>query len=131
MKILTGVCGCAVLCLLIWAFWFLEAGNIGDRSVVGTYTVEAGGDSYALVLKTDHTFRQDFLHQSKTEHVDGSWRLFGEAGIAFSPNFIKLPGQTMNSDGTAYGQIKNTFGIVSITLAPNPGGPILHKNWSH
>ena len=59
--------------------------------------------------------------------AEGSWHVFGEGGIAFSEEFLKVPGEEMGASGRPYGQIRNWFGIVSITLAPNPGGPRLHK----
>jgi hypothetical protein len=105
----------------------LEAGNISARSIAGTYVFADNGVSSVLVIKPDHTYKQQFVHQGDAETVEGTWRLFGEAGIAFSKSFMRLPGQTINQDGVAYGQVKNTFGFVSVTLAPNPGGPVLRK----
>ena len=131
MKILAWVGGGVVVCFLAWAFWYMEAGNISDNSISGTYTITVDGNSSVLVLNPDRTFRQRLTHQGKTDNAEGSWRLFGEAGIAFFNGFMQLPGQTINHDGTAYGQIKNTFGAVSITLAPNPGGPTFHRRRFH
>jgi hypothetical protein len=131
MRKLAWLGGGLALCFLLWAFWYLEAGNIGESSIAGTYTIAVDGDSSVLVLKPDHTFRQEMVHQGRSDDAQGSWRLFGEAGIAFSGDFKRLPGQTINQNGTAYGQIRNTFGAVSITLAPNPGGPTFHRKWLH
>lgn len=131
MKKVAWLGGGVALCFLVWAFWYLEAGNIGESSIAGTYTIAADGDSSVLVLKPDHTFRQELVRQGKADNAEGSWRLFGEAGIAFSEGFMRLPGQTISQDGTAYGQVKNTFGAVSIALAPIPGGPTFHRKWLH
>jgi hypothetical protein len=123
-----------VFAWLVWAFWYVEAGNFNDNNVCGTYVIQLNGEASTLVLRHDHSFSQERNISGKTLHAQGSWRLFpsdSQSHISFSSDFLKLPGQELNPDGTAYGQLKNRFGFLSLTLAPEPDGPTFYKRWLH
>ena len=113
--------------VMIVVFWYREGENFSDGAVSGTYTLQLNGEASTLVLRLDHTFQQQLGRAGKVEHSEGTWRVSGEGHIAFSGEFLKLSGEEMSPAGQAYGQIKNWFGLISITLAPNPNGPTFHK----
>jgi hypothetical protein len=73
-------------------------------------------------------FQQELGRSGHVEHAQGEWRLFGEGHAAFSEQFLTIHGEPLDSDGTAYGVVKKSFGILpSICLDPSPGGPTYHK----
>lgn len=114
----------------VFAFWYVEASNFSDGNVPGTYELRRDGEWSILVLQGDHTFHQRLYSGATTKSASGSWRLFpsdSQSHIQLSKEFLKLSGQELNPDGTAYGQLENYFGLLSITMAPNPDGPRLHK----
>jgi hypothetical protein len=116
-----------LLTLTLGLFWYWEGENFSDRAVSGTYTFRLNGEGSTLVLRPDHSFQQELDSAGTVRRAVGSWHVFGEGGIAFSEEFLKVPGKEMGASGRPYGQIENWFGIVSITLAPNPNGPRFHK----
>ena len=129
MKV-TGGAWVAVILLLTVAlglFWYWEGENFSDGAVCGTYTLRQNGEVVTLVLTPDHRFQQELDGPGAVRRAEGSWRVSGEGHIAFSSEFLKVSGEEMSPAGQAYGQIENWFGIVSITLAPNPDGPRFHK----
>jgi len=129
MKV-TGGAWVAVILLLtvvLGLFWYWEGENFSDGAVCGTYTLRQNGEVVTLVLTPDHRFQQELDGPGAVRRAEGSWRVSGEGHIAFSSEFLKVSGEEMSPAGQAYGQIENWFGIVSITLAPNPDGPRFHK----
>jgi hypothetical protein len=116
-----------LLTVTLGLFWYWEGENFSDRAVSGTYTFRLNGETSTLVLRPDHSFQQELDSAGTVRRAEGSWHVFGEGGIAFSEEFLKVPGEEMGASGRPYGQIENWFGIVSITLAPNPDGPRFHK----
>jgi len=129
MKV-TGAAWAAVILLLTVAlglFWYWEGENFSDGAVCGTYTLRQNGEAVTLVLTPDHRFQQELESAGTVRRAEGGWHIFGEGGIGFSEEFLNVTGEEMGPSGRPYGQIRNWFGIVSITLAPNPGGPRLHK----
>jgi len=120
-------CGVILLVVFLWA-WYSIAADYGYKAVSGVYVLRVNGETSILVLKPDQTFQQELLRSGKTQHAEGSWRLFGEGHVAFSREFINIPGEELSLDGAAYAQVKKSFGIfLSIALDPNPGGPTYHK----
>jgi hypothetical protein len=117
-----------LLAVAIGMVWFWEGENFSDGAVSGTYTFNVNGESTILVLGLDHTFRQEQKKDRKVTHAEGKWHVFGEGGIGFSQEFLRVSGQEAASTSQVNGQIKNWFGLVSITLAPNPDGPTFRKN---
>ena len=116
-----------LLVISIPIFWYWEGENFSDGAVYGTYALSLDGETSSLILTRDHLFRQQLDNAGTVKRAEGSWRVSGEGHIAFSKDFLKVPGEEMSPAGQAYGQIENWFGLVSITLAPNPDGPRFHK----
>jgi hypothetical protein len=129
-KIKMVVLALGVILLLVVAiptFWYWEGENFSDGTVSGTYFLQLNGESSTLVLRPDHSFQQELDSAGTVKRVEGNWRVFGEGHIAFSPEFLKVSGEELSPAEQVYGQIQNWFGLVSITLAPNPNGPTFHK----
>ena len=127
---MTGAARAAVILLLtvtLGLFWYGEGENFSDGAVCGKYTFQQNGEAVTLVLTPDHRFHQELESAGTVRRADGNWRVSGEGHIAFSSEFLKVRGEEMSPAGQAYGQIENWFGIVSITLAPNPDGPKFDK----
>ena len=110
--------GLVCLLLIVLAVgWFTVASDYGDSVAVGTYHLRQSGESSNLILKADHTFQQDVIHNGATQRCEGEWRRIGEGGLAFSKQFLPVVGQELGAYGTPYGQIQKTFGLFpSITL---------------
>jgi hypothetical protein len=122
-----------LLVFLIYVFWYVEAGNFSDSNVPGTYVLQQNRERSTLILRADHSFQQQLDVEGRVSHASGSWDLFpadSQSHIEFSKEFLKLSGQELAPDGTAYGQLENMFGLLSITLAPNDG-PTFRKKWFH
>lgn len=109
----------ASLGVIVIAFgWLFFATDYSDHMVVGTYVMDGGGQTCILTLKADHSFHQERTQMGKTSAADGAWRRIGEGGLAFSKQFLIMPGQEPGPDGTSYGSIHKTLGLVpSIALA--------------
>jgi hypothetical protein len=118
-----------LLIIAIWVFWYWEGENFSDGAVSGTYALQLNGEASNLVLRPDHSFQQELDSAGTVRRAEGSWRVSGEGHIAFSTEFLKVSGEEISPAGQAYGQIKNWFRLISITLAPNPDGPTFHKKW--
>jgi hypothetical protein len=121
------VVGAFLLFLFTFVVWYVEADNFNDEKISGTYTFHSNSVASTLVLKSDHGFWQQLYDGEGVKRAEGSWRVSGEGHIEFSPEFLSVPGQDMSFGGQAYGQINNTLGLVSITLAPNQNGPNFRK----
>jgi hypothetical protein len=103
-----------VICFVLW---YTVASNYGDGVTSGTYNLAQNGETSILVLKPDHAFQQELRKLGKVEHATGTWRRFGEGGVAFSKEFLTVSGQELGQDGTPYGEIHKRFGLfVSLTL---------------
>jgi hypothetical protein len=116
-----------LLTVTLGLFWYWEGENFSDGAASGTYTFQLNGEKSTLVLTPDHRFPHELKSAGTVRRTGGSWHVFGEGGIGFSEEFLKVTGEEMGPSGRPYGQIENWFGIVSITLAPNPDGPRFHK----
>jgi hypothetical protein len=102
MLLLAGICVC----------WFLVASDYSDAAASGTYQLAHNGVSSTLVLQADHTFTQEVSDSAGVRHAEGTWRRVGEGGVAFSRDFLTLPGQQRGEDGTAYADMQRQFGIL-------------------
>ncbi|MFZ1086233.1 MAG: hypothetical protein WAN35_14810 [Terracidiphilus sp.] len=112
---------------VFWA-WYMVAADYSYSAVSGTYVCRMNREKTILVLKEDHSFQEDISRQGKLLHAEGIWHRSGEGGIDFSKEFIKVSGEEVHANGTAWGYIYKSFGLLfSITLAPDPGGPRFHK----
>ena len=122
--------GIFLLITAMGIFYYWEGENFSDGAVSGTYTLQLSGEASTLVLRPDHSFQQELRLPGKVGHAEGTWRVSGEGHIAFSREFLKVTGEDLSPGGQAFGQIENRFGLVWITLAPNPNGPTFHKRGS-
>jgi hypothetical protein len=113
-----------VACFAV-VLWYVEAGNFSDSNITGVYIASRSGQTSTLTLLPDHTFRQELDEAGTSVYAQGKWQLFpsdSRGHIAFSNEFLRLAGQQLNPDGTAYGQLENWFGMFSISLASPSGG---------
>jgi hypothetical protein len=107
----------------------MVAADYGYGAVSGTYTLRSEGESSTLVLQRDRSFQQELSHGGKNVRSQGTWRCFGEGGIAFSTEFLKLPGQEISNDGEVYGTVEKSFLGLRLWIAfePDKGGPRLYR----
>src|ERR1700677_4243567 len=91
--------------------WLFFALDYGDHVVVGTYVMASSGQTCTLTLRADHSFHQERTQMGKTLTADGSCRRIGEGGLAFSKQFLIMPGQEPCPDGTSYGRIHKALGL--------------------
>ena len=98
----------AMACLV---FWCAAAMNYGDNVAAGTYQFERGQDSSTLVLNLNHTFQQTRRLGRDEEHAEGTWRGVGEGGISFSKEFLLVPGDEPEPDGTTFSDLHKAFGL--------------------
>ena len=123
-NVLRRTIGTAVLLILLtFVFWYVQAGDFSDSDVSGTYILQQNDETSTLILRPDHSFQQEVVETGKVTRADGIWRVSGEGHIAFSAEFLRVHGEQVSPAGQAYGQIHNWFGLVSITLPPDPSGP--------
>jgi hypothetical protein len=110
--------GVFVLLVLCYFVWGASALDCGEALACGTYHLAQNGETSTLILKPDHGFQQDFSKSRKVQHAEGTWRLVGEGGLAFSKEFITVSGQEPGADGTAYVHIQKRFGLfVTLVLS--------------
>ncbi len=122
----------AVLFCVLGAFWYVEAGNFDDAIVQGVYVENGGGETWTLTLRSDHSFIQILDTGGRRTEAQGTWRLFpsdSQSHIAFSSEFLTMPGQMKSADGIAYGSLRNNFGLLTISLNSRSLGVTLHKKW--
>jgi len=91
--------------------WATAAMNYDDSVAVGKYGFSGGGESSTLVLKPDHTFQQAVRLGNLDQHSEGTWRRVGEGGISFSKEFLVIPGDEAEPDGTTFSDIHKTLGL--------------------
>jgi len=115
----------------LFTFWYWEGENFSPGAVSGTYIVKFDHGSSTLTLKPDLSFRQQLDRGGTIRRAGGTWRVIGEGHIAFSREFLPLPGEEISPVGTAYGDFVNRFGIAWINLRPNPGGLTFRRKWFH
>lgn len=121
-----------LLIAAIFTFWFWEGENFSESAVSGTYTVRIDGEKSTLILRPDHSFQQQLDSGGTVKRAEGTWSVFGEGHIEFSPEFLILTGEEISpsgAGGAAYGVIVNRFGFVSIALNRDGDGPKFHKKW--
>jgi len=121
--------GWIFLAVVSFWLWYMAAADYGYAAVSGTYVLERKGETSMLVLRKDGTFRQELRHAARVERAQGTWHRFGESGIEFSRDFLRVQGQEVREDGKAYAQVTKKFlGLIpAITLDPEAGGPIFRR----
>lgn len=109
--------GAVVLPLALFVLWYTVAADYGDSVTSGTYHLSQNGETSTLVLKPDHTFRQELSRSGELRRAEGSWRRIGEGGVVFSKEFLAVSGQELDPDGTAIADLKKKFGfLVSLEM---------------
>ena len=123
-------CG-AILCTAVFWAWYVWLADYGYPAVAGTYTYQGANQKVMLVLFRNRVFHEELTTGDRTERSRGSWERSGEAGVAFSPEFLKLQGQRRAADGHVWGQVRKTLGGLhqSIVFPREDGedGPVLKK----
>jgi hypothetical protein len=119
-----------LLIVAIFSFWYIEAENYSEGAMSGRYTFHHGAESSTLVLKPDHTFKQELVSAGITKHAEGSWRVIGLGHISFTREFLTVSGEEFCYEEPACGMVRNNFGVVSFSLGLTPDiGPTFHKTW--
>jgi hypothetical protein len=103
---------CVLILSGIGIWWFVIASDYSDGAASGTYRLVHNGMTSTLVLRLDHSFRQEVSDSSGTQRAEGTWRRVGEGGVAFSRDFLTLPGEQTGEDGTAYSDMQRRFGVL-------------------
>ncbi len=88
MTAIAKVTGAVVLLLAVFLLWYTVASDYGDAVTSGTYHLSQNGETSTLVLKPDHTFRQELSLSGELRRAEGSWRRIGEGGVVFSKEFL-------------------------------------------
>jgi hypothetical protein len=91
--------------------------DFSDWKVAGKYVSNSSNGRNSIQLKPDHTFEQEWIANGQTKHASGSWRRFGEAGVAFSNSFLGAS-TAAAADNNVYGMLDSTFGFITLTLDP-------------
>jgi hypothetical protein len=92
--------------------WFVIASDYSDTAASGTYGLVHDGVRSTLVLRPDHSFRQEVSDSGGIRRAEGTWGRVGEGGVVFSRDFLTFPGEQRGEDGTAYSDMQRTFGIL-------------------
>jgi hypothetical protein len=92
--------------------WFVIASDYSDTAASGTYRMVHNGVRSTLVLRPDHSFRQEVSDSGGIRRAEGTWRRVGVGGVVFSRDFLTFLGEQRGEDGTAYSDMQRTFGIL-------------------
>jgi hypothetical protein len=111
MKRLLILGGCLVVLVASFVLWYMVASDYGDGVAAGTYQFAEDGESSTLVLDPDHSFQQEQREYGDVKRATGTWHRVGEGGIAFSKEFLRVSGQELGADGTAYADMHKDFGV--------------------
>jgi hypothetical protein len=84
--------GVLVVVVAFWV-WYVVAADYGYGALSGTYILQSGPETSTLILRENRTFEQQQSHMGRVERVRGTWRRVGEAGIAFSHEFLNTQQQ--------------------------------------
>jgi hypothetical protein len=112
LKLIARAAASVLLLAGIGICWFVVASDYSDSAASGTYRLAYKGMRSTLVLRPDHSFRQEVSDSSGIQRAEGTWRRVGEGGVAFSRDFLTLPGEERGEDGTAYSDMQRKFGIL-------------------
>jgi len=82
--------------------WYVVAADYDYSALSGTYTFGGQGVISAVTLNPDRTFSQERTEAGHVMHTTGTWRRIGEGGVAFSADFLRLPGQQSYGDKFGY-----------------------------
>jgi hypothetical protein len=114
--------------------WYVVAADYSYTALSGTYVSQPGTEPSTLILRENRTFEQQQIHMGSVQRVRGTWHRFGEAGIAFSDEFLNARQQKTGNDAQVYGRVeKRSLGLVPyIALDPaDSGSPLFRKKVFH
>jgi hypothetical protein len=119
-----------VSALLLFSLWYSVAANYDYGALAGTYVFRGNDEACTLYLRPDQTFLQELKRSGHTQKAAGRWHRYGEAGVAFSSEFVKLQSEELSAAGEAHGEFQKSFGLFKkLVLAPVPDGPTFYKRW--
>jgi len=93
LKRLAYTVGALIFALALFSVWYSIAANYNYNALSGTYEYAKDGITSTLYLKKDGTFQQKLVAGDNVDISKGTWRRIGEGGVAFSKDFMRLPGQ--------------------------------------
>jgi hypothetical protein len=111
VKVIVRAIASVVLSASFGICWFVIASDYSDTAASGTYRLVHNGVRSTLILRPDHSFRQEVIESGGIRRAEGTWRRVGEGGVAFSRDFLTFSGEQRGEDGTAYSDMQRTFGI--------------------
>ena len=85
--------------------------DYGDSVAAGTYSFKGDGETSALTLNSDHTFRQTRKRAGDERQAEGTWRRVGQGGISFSKEFLVVAGDEPEPDGTTFCDMHKFLGL--------------------
>jgi len=140
LKKVTKSVGIVLLLLGMFVGWYVIAANYDYSALAGTYVYRSGDVSSTLQLRANRTFHQEVVQNGDRKEADGVWHRFGEGGVGFSIEFLRLPGaktalEEFNkpsddpvADAEFYGHFEKILGVYpTLKINANPPGPTLHK----
>ena len=126
-KVIKAVAG-TVGAIVLFFLWYGISANYDYSALAGTYVLNQAGEICTLSLRPDRTFSQQIDGPSGTRKAEGQWHRYGQSHVSFSSEFLKVTGEEMNASDEAHGQFEKSLGLwPSLTFAPIPGGPTLHR----
>ena len=93
LKRLAYTVGALIFALALFSVWYSIAANYDYNALSGTYEYAKDGITSTLYLKKDGTFQQKLVAGDNVDMSRGTWHRMGESSVAFSPEFMRLPGQ--------------------------------------
>ncbi len=112
MRVFAQIVGATLLFVALFIGWFIIASDYGEAVTCGTYSLVQQDERSILTLRPDHTFAQQVNAPGQVRNAVGTWHRVGEGGVAFSKEFLALPGQELAPDGTSWADIEKKFGIL-------------------
>jgi hypothetical protein len=85
----------------VWYGWLAD---YGDSAVAGTYVYHDQDQRATLILDQNRVFDEELTTSDGTKRTRGSWERSGEAGVAFSGNFLIIKGQRPAENGHVWGK---------------------------
>ncbi len=101
---------------MFFLLWYWGSDDVRPSDIPGTYILRNHDVASSLTLQSDQTFQEEIAANEQVRRAHGSWKLVGESGLIFSPEFLPLPGQTIDPGGAADADITKRFGVIWINL---------------
>ncbi|HVT95901.1 MAG TPA: hypothetical protein VHE33_00240 [Acidobacteriaceae bacterium] len=123
----------AVLTLCAAMGWYCLAADYDYPSLAGTYVFQDDAGSCTLRLYANRNFEEELKILGNVRIARGSWRRFGESGMALSDSFLKVPGQKPGPSGENYATFYKRLGIFPVLQIDSTSGRLqFHRkliNW--